>query len=50
MTPRMISGGYLRAIRAPRSREPGVTDNRPKVPLSAIMNQRFVDLFAPGQI
>ena len=48
---RMISGGYLRAIRAPLLAGAWCPDptTDPKVPLSAMVNQRFVDLFAPGQ-
>jgi putative ABC transport system permease protein len=48
---RMISGGYLRAIRAPLLTGAWCPDptTDPKVPISVIVNQRFVDLFAPGQ-
>ena len=48
---RMISGGYLRAIRAPLLAGAWCPDptTDPKGPLSAMVNQRFVDLFAPGQ-
>jgi putative ABC transport system permease protein len=48
---RMISGGYLRAIRArlvAGSWCPGPTTD-PKVPGSAMVNQRFLDVYAPNQ-
>jgi putative ABC transport system permease protein len=48
---RMISGGYLRAIRANLlggSWCPDPTTD-PKVPRSVMVNQRFIDLYAPNQ-
>jgi hypothetical protein len=48
---RMISGGYLRAIRArllSGSWCPGPSAD-PKVPGMAMLNQRFVDAYAPNQ-
>ena len=48
---RMISGGYLRAIRArlvAGSWCPGPTTD-PKVPRTAMLNQRFVDVYAQNQ-
>jgi putative ABC transport system permease protein len=49
---RMIGGGYLRAIRAQLiagSSCPALTLGGRGVPLAALVNQRFVEVFASGQ-
>jgi hypothetical protein len=46
---RMISSGYLRAIRAPLLAGAWCPESKPATPLTAMVNRSFVDTYAPNE-